>query len=804
MSVQIATVASITGEAFARQSDGTLRQLAEGDALFAGETLVVNNGSQATLNFDGNELVNLTGPQELPISETQITASISDVNENIVTDPSVEAILAALEGDGDLLDELEAPAAGTDGAPDGGGGSFVRLMRIFEEVNPIAFSFAQQAFSTFEAPIGDAVGTIEEEPVTTFVDEPQPEPTPVPSPPPVSQPSPSDSGPLRPSITGLTPIAVDIQAQDADLTVYEKYLDNGSAAEDGEPSDTGTFTIDAPKGVVSVTIAGEVITVNDLMNLSTPIAINTGEDNLLYILSYVGNEFRGELEYEFVLGSAVEHDEGEGENSLDKAGIPVLLTDREGQTATATINVAIIDDVPLARDDDGGEILFGASFGEEQPQLPEGSEDSLQINPWKLSGNVLDNDVYGADGAHDDEGLTWTLTDEAREAIEDYGTLVLNDDDGTWEFYLNPESEALNGMEPGDSKEFEVPYVIKDSDGDESNAVLRFSVVIQESGPELEMPDPIELPEQPGPLGDVLKATSHVLYLVVDNNGNTGTIKVDGYPDDGNVAHQSFDGFTVIDYVYKVGDGYWKVEGESGPPQVPDGVNTSFISSSGTPYNELSDLPSWADYNNPEALASGTWGTVNYSSDPVTPGTSGITVDGSLGDQDSVIVGGDDGVVLTGGDGNDTLFGGDGDDKLFGGAGNDILVGGAGNDTLDGGAGNDILFGGPGDNTLIGGLGADTFVWNLGDKGDSVVKDFSLDDGDKLNLADLLQGVTGENLGDYLEIRGSDPDGTSGDLVLSLNGGDTTITLEGIAYADYENESLITIMNMLQQGTDVE
>uniref|UniRef100_UPI00124F4DF4 retention module-containing protein n=1 Tax=Nitrincola schmidtii TaxID=1730894 RepID=UPI00124F4DF4 len=173
MSVQIATVASITGEAFARQSDGTLRQLAEGDALFAGETLVVNNGSQATLNFDGNELVNLTGPQELPISETQITASISDVNENIVTDPSVAAILAALEGDGDLLDELEAPAAGTDGAPDGGGSSFVQLTRISESVDPLAFEFEQQAFSTFEAPISDA-GEAPEEPEAPAPDAPAP------------------------------------------------------------------------------------------------------------------------------------------------------------------------------------------------------------------------------------------------------------------------------------------------------------------------------------------------------------------------------------------------------------------------------------------------------------------------------------------------------------------------------------------------------------------------------------------------------------------------------------------------------
>nr|WP_240549187.1 DUF5801 repeats-in-toxin domain-containing protein [Halomonas antri] len=79
-------------------------------------------------------------------------------------------------------------------------------------------------------------------------------------------------------------------------------------------------------------------------------------------------------------------------------------------------------------------------------------------------------------------------------------------------------------------------------------------------------------------------------------------------------------------------------------------------------------------------------------------------------------------------------------DTLSGGAGNDILIGGAGDDTLNGGAGND---------TLVGGLGADTFAWKLGDQGEEgsaaidTVKDFSLEEGDSLDLSELLSDGNG-------------------------------------------------------------
>lgn len=169
MSPQVATIVSITGDVSARAADGTIRVLTEGDTLYAGEVLITSDGSQVVLDYGNGELVSIAGPQDVLMSETQITASVPEPVESEITDPSIDAILAALEGDGDLLDDLEAPAAGTEGAPDGGGGSFVRLMRISETVDPLAFQFEQQADTPFDAPIGDAGPLLAEEPVPPSV-----------------------------------------------------------------------------------------------------------------------------------------------------------------------------------------------------------------------------------------------------------------------------------------------------------------------------------------------------------------------------------------------------------------------------------------------------------------------------------------------------------------------------------------------------------------------------------------------------------------------------------------------------------
>jgi len=119
--------------------------------------------------------------------------------------------------------------------------------------------------------------------------------------------------------------------------------------------------------------------------------------------------------------------------------------------------------------------------------------------------------------------------------------------------------------------------------------------------------------------------------------------------------------------------------------------------------------------------------------------------------------------LIDGQAGNDDLSGGEGNDLLIGGAGEDILAGDSGNDLLIGGADSDELLGGSGDDTLLGGDGPDTFVWLEGDTGTDHIKDFDLNEGDTLDLSDLLSLSNETSLDSYLDFEQS--------------GGDTTITV---------------------------
>jgi Ca2+-binding RTX toxin-like protein len=133
---------------------------------------------------------------------------------------------------------------------------------------------------------------------------------------------------------------------------------------------------------------------------------------------------------------------------------------------------------------------------------------------------------------------------------------------------------------------------------------------------------------------------------------------------------------------------------------------------------------------------------------------------------------------------------------------NTTMLGGSANDQLTGGAGNDSLQGGIGNDTLTGGFGADVFKWSLSDQGtegnsaNDIVKDFSIAQGDSLDLRDLLtgehDGSTGglaNNLTSYLYFEKSSS-GTDTIISISTSGDfkngfdstkvDQTITLEHV------------------------
>lgn len=145
-------------------------------------------------------------------------------------------------------------------------------------------------------------------------------------------------------------------------------------------------------------------------------------------------------------------------------------------------------------------------------------------------------------------------------------------------------------------------------------------------------------------------------------------------------------------------------------------------------------------------------------------------------------------VTLDGRGGNDTLTGGNANDTLFGSFGSDTLYGGAGNDILNGGYDNDTLNGNAGSDTLIGELGADRFFYSSYDVfagSVDTIKDFSLSQGDKLDIHNLLSGFDPltKLITDYVQINDS---GANSAVMVDRDGLGTTYawtqiaTLEGV------------------------
>jgi Ca2+-binding RTX toxin-like protein len=112
-----------------------------------------------------------------------------------------------------------------------------------------------------------------------------------------------------------------------------------------------------------------------------------------------------------------------------------------------------------------------------------------------------------------------------------------------------------------------------------------------------------------------------------------------------------------------------------------------------------------------------------------------------------------------------------GDDTLDGGEDDDILYGQGGDDTLIGGLGDDILTGGEGE---------DIFSWvDMDDGSSDIITDFSVADGDKLDLSELLADLETDDINALLNnIEDSITDNGNGGSALTIDKGGESMTIE--------------------------
>ena len=162
---KIATITSITGKAFAISADGKIRELKLGDEIEKGEIIQTAAGGRVELQMvDGQafavapeQLIKLDENVALEQGEQRPTAK-----EAAVTPSTADEVIQALERGGDLTEQLEATAAGAGGGGGGqGNAGFVRLLRISEGTDPLAYEYAPPEFGEVVSITGDAAAELD-------------------------------------------------------------------------------------------------------------------------------------------------------------------------------------------------------------------------------------------------------------------------------------------------------------------------------------------------------------------------------------------------------------------------------------------------------------------------------------------------------------------------------------------------------------------------------------------------------------------------------------------------------------------
>ncbi|MES2248006.1 MAG: VCBS domain-containing protein [Pseudomonadota bacterium] len=243
--------------------------------------------------------------------------------------------------------------------------------------------------------------------------------------------------------------------------VHERGLVDGIGGPDTRERTTGTIVVSASDGMQSVTVGGRPLTLTELANLgTTPVTIDTPRGTLVLTgftptSSVGGVPTTGELTYTYTLDAQVPQPNAT-ESTED---IKLVVTDAGGDTATGTLTVRIVDDVPEAVNDTNAITEDGA--------------------PNTVGGNVKANDTLGADDANGVPvtgvsfgGVAGTV---GTSITTTYGRIVLNAD-GSYTYTLNNGDPRVQALVVGDTLTEVVTYTITDNDGDTSTATLTLTI----------------------------------------------------------------------------------------------------------------------------------------------------------------------------------------------------------------------------------------------------------------------------------------------------------------------------------------
>lgn len=859
--MSIATVVSISGQAWARDAEGNLRELQPGDQLLDGETLVTSDNGAVQLDFmDGLPPVAIGGGQQVAMSDELDADAPVEPDEASAQDEGIDALLAALDGEGDLLDDLEATAAGGGGGVEGGGHSFIQLARIVESVDPLAFAFdtergndvvnegrSSQEFPTdgtdaFTATLdtsaeitvslddinsanvanalisGTTTGVEAGQVVTLVIRDANPDTDDVEVSAAVEADgsytttadlSSLDDGSLSVTATvsdqagnaatatqtaGLDTEAPTLGnlAASVDVTISEAFLPYGSLGGKGPVASSSWFTIStgAADDLAMVSIVGGLsagsadevgefvtVTLEQLKALSTasPVVIETDDGNTLRLTDF--DVQTGRVSYEFELSGALAHRAGDiSLDQLDLPGILVKAIDNAGNVTEDTINVRVVDDGPAINDPqhallsaNAGTSLsadFGAIIGADRlsasikdVSLSSDADGFIQVTYFDPGLNEVKTSYLTAGSGNK---LIYSVNDGVLTAktvsggVElDVFTIAFDVLSGRYEVEmlqgLDPVAAALIGMTPK-------------TGGNTSNVVFANEAISS-------------LEFLATGHGGTVNYSANTIWVGAGNKISTGErLQLDFRDPD--MVNES----RLLSYLQVEASDTSRWEAYLDGVKVGEGVGESSTLTT----ISIDDVGSYFDRVDFIGTSKG-YSVSSFSGTFLDPNIdfmldARVTVEDSDGDQAS----GDLDLTFSK------------DDTFVGSQDSDVIVAGSGSDQM------------------MGGLGADVFAWQLGDEGQpgdpahDTVKDFSLSEGDALDLAELLVDEQSGSIDDYLH---AEPSASGDDTILhiSTDGGfsgdyannsgqeDQTITLEGVSMDNQSSDDFIN--NLINNGS---
>ncbi|WP_115717290.1 VCBS domain-containing protein [Gallaecimonas mangrovi] len=158
-------------------------------------------------------------------------------------------------------------------------------------------------------------------------------------------------------------------------SVSEANLSDGSAPDSSALTQSGSFSFESVDGLQSVSIGGQSFTLAELQALATSNATVSTDYGTLTLTGFSGDASGGSISYSYTLTDNVDNDSQAGANDSGYTdSVAVVVTDDDGSSSNASLDISITDDVPTAYAD---------------------SNSVTEDGPVTATGNVLTNDTQG-------------------------------------------------------------------------------------------------------------------------------------------------------------------------------------------------------------------------------------------------------------------------------------------------------------------------------------------------------------------------------------------------------------------------